>query len=40
MQVAVEEQEDADEVNAAGFSLIAQQLGCFSAFGGDEAQDI
>lgn len=39
MQVVVEEQEDADEINAAGFSLIAQQLACGSAYGGDIAQD-
>ena len=39
MQVVVEEQEDTDEVNAAGFSLVAQQLGCGSAYGTDETND-
>jgi len=39
MQVSVEEAEVASQL-AAGFSLIAQQKGCYSAFGGDVDNNI
>jgi len=38
-QVVAEEQEDTDEGNAPGFSLIAQQKACTSSYGGDATQE-
>jgi len=38
-QVHVEEQEDTDEGNASGFSIVAQQKACTGSFGGDAGQD-
>ena len=35
-----EDDEDDTEYNSAGFSLVSQQKGCYSAYGGDTTQEI
>ena len=38
--VVFESEEDDTDYNSAGFSLVSQQKGCYSAYGGDTTQEI